>query len=151
PARRPCRKIRVNDGSSLFSVVQGHLDRAAALVTVPEHIHTILRQPKNKIIVNFPVRMDDGRYRLFKGYRIQHSNILGPYKGGLRFHEVTSLDELKALAALMTLKCSLMGLPFGGAKGGIKFNPREVSKTELERVTRPFFAALRCNVGPEFS
>ncbi|HEX7670822.1 MAG TPA: Glu/Leu/Phe/Val dehydrogenase [Polyangiaceae bacterium] len=140
----------MSDGNDFFDVVQSHLDRAAALVRCPEHVHTILRQPKTEIIVNFPVKMDDGRYRLFKGYRIQHSNILGPYKGGLRFHEVTSLDEVKALAALMTWKCSLMGLPFGGAKGGIKFNPRDVSKTELERVTRRFFAALGTNVGPDY-
>jgi glutamate dehydrogenase (NAD(P)+) len=142
--------VSVSEGKSFFEVVQQHLDRAAALVRAPEHVHTILRQPKTEIIVNFPVRMDDGRFRLFKGYRIQHSNILGPYKGGLRFHEVTSLDEVKALAALMTWKCSLMGLPFGGAKGGIKFNPREVSKTELERITRRFFHALGNNVGPDY-
>jgi glutamate dehydrogenase/leucine dehydrogenase len=140
----------VSDGNDFFDVVQSHLDRAAKLVGPPEHVHTILRQPKTEIIVNFPVRMDDGRYRLFKGYRIQHSNILGPYKGGLRFHESTSLDDVKALAALMTWKCSLMGLPFGGAKGGIKFNPREVSRPELERVTRRFFSALGSNIGPDY-
>ena len=140
----------MNDGNDFFDVVQGHLDRAAEIVRVPEHVHTILRQPKIEIIVNFPVKMDDGHYRLFKGYRIQHSNILGPYKGGLRFHEVTSLDEVKALAALMTWKCSLMGLPFGGAKGGIKFNPREVSRGELERITRRFFHALGGNIGPDY-
>ena len=137
-------------GNDFLDVVQGHLDRAAEIVRVPEHVHTILRQPKTEIIVHFPVKMDDGRYRLFKGYRIQHSNILGPYKGGMRFHEVTSLDEVKALAALMTWKCSLMGLPFGGAKGGIKFNPREVSKGELERITRRFFHALGANIGPDY-
>ncbi|HVU00175.1 MAG TPA: Glu/Leu/Phe/Val dehydrogenase [Polyangiaceae bacterium] len=140
----------MSTGNDFLDVVQSHLDRAAALVRCPEHVHTILRQPKTEIIVHFPVRMDDGRYRLFKGYRIQHSNVLGPFKGGIRYHEVTSLDELKALAALMTWKCSLMGLPFGGAKGGIKFNPRDVSKTELERVTRRFFAALGSNVGPDY-
>jgi glutamate dehydrogenase/leucine dehydrogenase len=140
----------LSDGNDFFDVVQGHLDRASELVHVPEHVHTILKQPKTEIIVNFPVKMDDGRFRLFKGYRIQHSNILGPYKGGMRFHEVTSLDEVKALAALMTWKCSLMGLPFGGAKGGIKFNPREVSKGELERITRRFFHALGGNIGPDY-
>ncbi len=140
----------MKEDHSLFDVVQGHLDRAAKLVRVPEHVHTILRQPKNELIVNFPVRMDDGKYRLFKGYRVQHSNILGPFKGGIRYHEVTALDELKALAALMTWKCSLMGLPFGGAKGGIKFNPREVSKGELERITRRFFHSLGSNVGPDY-
>ena len=140
----------MSDGNDFFDVVQGHVDRASQLVRVPEHVHTILKQPKTEIIVNFPVKMDDGVYRLFKGYRIQHSNILGPYKGGMRFHEVTSLDEVKALAALMTWKCSLMGLPFGGAKGGIKFNPREVSKGELERITRRFFHALGGNIGPDY-
>jgi glutamate dehydrogenase (NAD(P)+) len=140
----------VNGVNSLFSVVQTHLDRAAVLVKAPEHIHGILRQPKNEIIVNFPVRMDDGRYRIFKGYRIQHSNILGPYKGGMRYHELASLDELKGLAALMTWKCSLLGLPFGGGKGGIKFTPRDVSKSELERITRRFIHALGANVGPDY-
>lgn len=140
----------MSDGNTFLDNVQGHLERAAEIVHVPEHVLTILRQPKTEIIINFPVKMDDGRYRLFKGYRIQHSNILGPYKGGLRFHEITSLDEVKALAALMTWKCSLLGLPFGGAKGGIKFNPRDVSKGELERVTRRFFHALGSNVGPDY-
>ena len=70
--------------------------------------------------------MDNGEYRLFKGYRIQHSNILGPFKGGMRYHESAGLDDFKALAAMMTWKCSLMNLPFGGAKGGIKFDPRAV-------------------------
>jgi glutamate dehydrogenase/leucine dehydrogenase len=138
----------VSRGQKFFRVVQQHLDQAADLVGAPDHVRTILRQPKNEIIVNFPVRMDDGRYRLFKGYRIQHSNILGPYKGGLRFHEETSLDELKALAALMTWKCALMDLPFGGAKGGIKFDPHGVSTPELERITRRFVHTLGSNIGP---
>lgn len=140
----------MNAGNAYLDDVQKHLDHAAELLRIPEHVHTILRQPKTELIVNFPVRMDDGRYRSFKGYRIQHSNILGPYKGGLRFHEGTSLDELKALAAVMTWKCSLMGLPFGGAKGGIKFSPQEVSRSELERITRRFFHALGSNVGPDY-
>jgi glutamate dehydrogenase/leucine dehydrogenase len=136
-------------GEKFFKVVQTHLDQAAELVRLPEHVHTILRQPKNEVIVNFPVRMETGAYRLFKGYRIQHSNILGPYKGGLRFHPDASLDELKALAALMTWKCSLMDLPFGGAKGGIKFDPHSVSRVELERVARRFVHALGSNIGPD--
>jgi glutamate dehydrogenase/leucine dehydrogenase len=139
----------VNRGKAFFKVVQKHLDAAADLIQAPEHVRTILLQPKNEVIVNFPVRMDDGRYRLFKGYRVQHSDLLGPYKGGLRFHEETSLDELKALAALMTWKCSLMGLPFGGAKGGIKFDPHSVSTGELERVTRRFVHALGSNISPD--
>ncbi|MBX3128196.1 MAG: Glu/Leu/Phe/Val dehydrogenase [Polyangiaceae bacterium] len=133
-----------------FTVVQGYLDRAASIIGTPAYVQSILSQPKNELIVHFPVRMDNGEYRLFKGYRIQHSNILGPYKGGMRYHESASLDDFKALASLMTWKCSLMNLPFGGAKGGIKFNPREVSRAELQRITRRFFHALGGNIGPDY-
>lgn len=136
--------------SPFFETIQMYLNRAAKLVDLPEYIQTILNQPKNEIIVNFPVRMDDGHYRLFKGYRIQHNNILGPYKGGMRYHESASLDDFKALAAMMTWKCALMNLPFGGAKGGIKFDPRSVSRTELQRITRRFFHALGNNIGPDY-
>ncbi|WP_437740503.1 Glu/Leu/Phe/Val dehydrogenase [Sorangium sp. So ce1504] len=132
-----------------FKVVQGYLDEAARLIELPGYITTILSQPKNEIIVNFPVRMDDGSIRLFKGYRIQHNNLLGPFKGGIRYHETVSLDDLKALAAMMTWKCALMNLPLGGGKGGIKFNPNEVSRAELQRITRRFFHALGGNIGPE--
>jgi len=133
-----------------FRVIQGYLEEAARLVTVPEHVRAILMQPKNEIIVHFPVRMDSGEYRVFKGYRIQHSNILGPFKGGMRYHQDASLDDFKALAAMMTWKCSLMNLPFGGAKGGIKFDPRGVTRDELGRVTRRFFHALGSNIGPDY-
>ncbi|AUX25074.1 glutamate dehydrogenase [Sorangium cellulosum] len=132
-----------------FKVVQGYLDEAARLIEVPDYITTILSQPKNEIIVNFPVRMDDGSIRLFKGYRIQHNNLLGPFKGGIRYHETVTLDDLKALAAMMTWKCALMNLPLGGGKGGIKFNPNAVSRAELQRITRRFFHALGANIGPE--
>lgn len=133
-----------------FKVIQGYLEAAARAVDLPEHVANILSQPKNEIIVNFPVRMDDGSTRVFKGYRIQHNNLLGPYKGGLRYHEKVSLDDLKALAAMMTWKCALMGIPFGGAKGGVKMNPRELSVDELRRVTRRFTHALGNNIGPDY-
>jgi glutamate dehydrogenase (NAD(P)+) len=132
-----------------FKVIQGYLDEAARIVEITPHVRTILSQPKNEIIVNFPVRMDDGSVRLFKGYRIQHNNILGPYKGGIRYHESVSLDDLKALAAMMTWKCALMNLPYGGGKGGIKFDPNGVSQAELQRITRRFVHALGSNIGPE--
>lgn len=131
-----------------FEVVQGYLESAAQLTGLPRHVKEILAQPKNELIVNFPVRMDDGDLRVFKGYRIQHNNILGPYKGGIRYHEQVSLDELKALATQMTWKCALLGVPFGGAKGGIKFNPREHTVDELRRITRRFTHALGNNIGP---
>jgi glutamate dehydrogenase/leucine dehydrogenase len=133
-----------------FKVIQGYLEQAAKLVELPEHVRAILAQPKNEIIVNFPVKMDSGEFRVFKGYRIQHNNILGPYKGGMRYHESAGLDDFKALAAMMTWKCSLMNLPYGGAKGGIKFNPRDVSRAELGRITRRFFHALGNNIGPDY-
>jgi glutamate dehydrogenase (NAD(P)+) len=132
-----------------FKVIQKYIDDGCSVVDVPEHVRTILSQPKNEIIVNFPVRMDDGSIKLFKGYRIQHNNLLGPYKGGMRYHENVTLDDAKALAAMMTVKCALMNLPYGGGKGGIKFNPNTVSRTELQRVTRRFFHALGGNIGPE--
>ena len=133
-----------------FRVVQGYLNEAAALLKVPEATLTILSQPKQEIIVHFPVKMDDGSVRLFKGYRIQHNNVLGPYKGGIRFHESVTLDDLKALAAMMTWKCALMNLPLGGGKGGIKFDPRSVSSAELQRITRRFIHALGSNIGPSY-
>lgn len=131
-----------------FEIVQGYLNKAAAVVGLPEHVRLILSEPENELIVHFPVRMDDGTTRVFKGYRIQHNNILGPFKGGIRYHHDVSLDELKALAAQMTWKSALMGIPFGGAKGGIKFNPREHSEDEVRRITRRFTHALNGNIGP---
>jgi glutamate dehydrogenase (NAD(P)+) len=131
-----------------FEIVQGYLNEAAEVVGLPDHVRMILSEPKNELIVHFPVRMDDGAMKIFKGYRIQHNNILGPFKGGIRYHEDVSLDELKALASQMTWKSALMGIPFGGAKGGIKFNPREHSEDELRRITRRFTHALSANIGP---
>ncbi|MBI2393500.1 MAG: Glu/Leu/Phe/Val dehydrogenase [Deltaproteobacteria bacterium] len=133
-----------------FKVVQDYVDAAANVVNLEPWVAAILSQPKNELITHFPVKMDDGTIRIFKGYRIQHSNVLGPYKGGIRYHESVSLDDLKALAAMMTWKCALMRIPFGGGKGGIKFNPRDVSRAELQRITRRFTHALGGNIGPEY-
>src|SRR5215831_18652191 len=135
---------------NLHEVARKQLDKAAKSIALDPDVHTILSQPKNELIINFPVRMDDGRYLMFKGYRIQHSNILGPFKGGMRYHEEVSLDEVKALASWMTYKTALHNIPFGGAKGGVKFNPRQHSKSELERITRRFTHALGTNSGPEW-
>jgi glutamate dehydrogenase (NAD(P)+) len=129
-------------------IVRGHSERAAEVMGIPSHVQTILAEPKRELIVHFPVKMDDGRYRLFKGYRVQHNNILGPYKGGMRFHETVSLDDVRALAAMMTWKCALVQLPFGGAKGGVTVDPSQLSLGELERVTRRFTHDLGDNIGP---
>ncbi|MCA9574709.1 MAG: Glu/Leu/Phe/Val dehydrogenase [Polyangiales bacterium] len=133
-----------------FQVIQGYLDEAAAVVELPDHVRAILAQPKNEIIVHFPVAMDDGTMKVFKGYRIQHNNLLGPYKGGIRYHETVSLDDLKALAAMMTWKSALMNIPFGGGKGGVKFDPRGHSRDEVMRITRRFTHALGNNIGPSY-
>jgi len=132
-----------------YKAALDQLARAAEVLGLDPAIHNILSQPKNELIVNFPVRMDDGSFRMFKGYRVQHNNILGPYKGGIRYHELVHLDEVKALASWMTYKCALHDIPYGGGKGGIKFNPRDYSAGELERITRRFTHALGSNIGPE--
>ncbi len=132
-----------------FNVVQGYVDEAARLIELPEYLRKILPETESEIIVHFPVKLDNGDVEVFKGYRIQHNDILGPYKGGLRFHPHAGLDDFKALASLMTWKCSLIGVPFGGAKGGIKYDPRQYSATENERITRRFIHSLGANIGPD--
>ncbi len=134
---------------SLHEVAISQFLRAAEMVGVPPQYRAILSAPKNEVIVNFPVRMDDDSWRVFRGYRIQHNNVLGPYKGGLRFHPAVDLDEVSALAAWMTFKCALANVPFGGAKGGVTIDPHSVSPGELQRIVRRFTHALGSNIGPE--
>ena len=149
PTPPPSRQMLPKE-YDFYRVVQDYLERAAKVAKVEPYVQTILSQPKNELIVNFPVRMDSGEVRLFKGYRVQHNNLLGPFKGGIRYHPMVSLDDVKALAAMMTWKSALMRLPFGGGKGGIKFDPHSVSRAELQRVTRRFTHALGENIGPEY-
>lgn len=140
----------MSDRMNLFEMASRQFLTAAEKMRLDPMVRTILSEPQNEIIVNFPVRMDNGAYRLFKGYRIQHNNSRGPYKGGIRFHQSVNLDEVKALAAWMTWKSALLDIPFGGAKGGVTINPREQSVDELCRVTRRFTHALGNNIGPEY-
>jgi glutamate dehydrogenase (NAD(P)+) len=140
----------VKDASNLFHQTMEQVLIAAQTVGLRHHQQIILAQPKNEIMVHFPVLMDDGHHCLFKGYRVQHNNALGPYKGGLRYHPHVSLDDVKALAVLMTMKCSLVRVPFGGGKGGVKCNPRELSRDELMRVTRRFCSAISNQIGPDY-
>lgn len=140
----------VRDPGNLFHQTIEQVLIAAGIVGLKHHQQIILAQPKNEIIVHFPVLMDDGHHALFKGYRVQHNNALGPYKGGIRYHPHVSLDDVKSLAVLMTMKTSLVGVPFGGGKGGVKVNPRELSRDELMRVTRRFTAAISNQIGPEY-
>ncbi len=139
-----------DDPNNLYSQTVGSMLHAAEIMGLPHYLQLILAQPKNEIMVHFPVKMDTGRYELFKGYRVQHNNALGPYKGGLRFHHDVHLDDVKSLAFLMTMKCSLVGVPYGGGKGGIKVDPRKHSMIEMERIVRRFTAAIAHQIGPDY-
>jgi len=132
---------------TFFQSVSENFERASKLIGLDEAVHTILSRPKNVLKINFPVRLDDGKFTLFEGYRIQHNNLLGPFKGGIRYSPMVNAEEVKALAALMTWKCSLVDLPLGGAKGGVKIDPRKYSQGELQRITRRFTHALGTNIG----
>lgn len=134
----------------LFANVLDQFERAAGLMELNPNIRRILSHPMNEIVVHFPVRMDDGRVEIFTGYRVQHNNALGPFKGGLRFHPSLEIDEVRALAAWMTWKCAIAQIPFGGAKGGIQIDPARYTLTELEHITRRFTYALGDNIGPEY-
>lgn len=123
---------------------------ATDTVGMDDSLELILAQPKNEVIVHFPVMMDDGSYKLFKGYRVQHNNVLGPFKGGIRYHAEVGLDHIKALSVLMTMKCALVRLPYGGAKGGVKVNPHQLSRDELMRLTRRFTSAISNVIGPDY-
>ncbi|HEY4823341.1 MAG TPA: Glu/Leu/Phe/Val dehydrogenase [Candidatus Bathyarchaeia archaeon] len=111
-------------------------------------VQEILRKPRRILSVNFPVKMDDGRILLYQGFRCQHNNALGPYKGGIRFHPNVTIEEVKALSMWMTWKCAVAGVPFGGAKGGVTVNPKQLSHDELERLSRSFFSMISEIVGP---
>ncbi len=139
-----------SDPNNLYRQTVGSMLHAADVMGLHHYMKIILAQPKNEIMVHFPVKMDNGHHQLFKGYRVQHNNALGPYKGGLRFHHDVHLDDVKSLAFLMTMKCSLVGVPYGGGKGGIKVDPRKHSKGEMERIVRRFTAAIAHNIGPDY-
>ena len=128
---------------------QRQFDMAAELLNLEPSLRGVLREPRRELIVHFPVKMDDGSVRMFEGYRVQHNVGRGPAKGGIRYHPQVSLDEVKALAMWMTWKCAIAGLPYGGAKGGVICNPREMSHGELERLTRRYASEISVLIGPE--
>lgn len=137
------------DSFAFFRVVSDYVEHAADVIQLPTDVRSLLSHAKTELIVNFPVRMDDGTLRIFTGYRIQHNNILGPYKGGMRYHPDIRLDEVRALAALMTWKCALLEIPFGGAKGGVQCDPSTLSEGERMRITRRFTHQLGDAIGPD--
>ncbi len=130
-------------------MAQRQLDEVALLIGLNESIHGYLRQPKRVLEVSVPVRMDDGSFRMFTGYRVQHNLSRGPGKGGIRYHPDVTLDEVKALAMWMTWKCALVNIPFGGAKGGVICDPKHMSMQELENLTRRFTSEISVIIGPE--
>jgi glutamate dehydrogenase (NAD(P)+) len=124
-------------------------NRAADYLPLKRGIREFLAYPKRELTVYFPVKMDEGSVRVFTGYRVHHSTVLGPSKGGIRFHPDVTLSETRALAMLMTWKCAVVGLPYGGAKGGVVVNPKELSLNELEHLTRRYTAEISIMIGPE--
>jgi glutamate dehydrogenase/leucine dehydrogenase len=131
-----------------YNEILKNLEHAAQLINLDPSMHEILKHPKRILTVSLPIKMDDGTVKIFEGYRVQHSDAKGPYKGGIRYHPDVNLDEIKALAAIMTFKCAVVDVPFGGAKGGIKCNPKEMSIAEKERLTRRYTSELYHVIGP---
>ncbi len=134
---------------SLFADASQRLARAMKYVSISEDALEYLKYPQTSLIVSIPVRMDNGSLRIFQGYRVRYDDTRGPGKGGVRYHPNVTLDEVKSLAFWMTFKCAVMNLPFGGAKGGVTVNPKELSKLELERLSRGYVDAIADFIGPD--
>jgi glutamate dehydrogenase (NAD(P)+) len=138
----------VSSGSAWESALQ-QLDDAARIIDLDPGVHEVLRNPRRTLEVAVPTRMDDGSIRVFTGYRVHHNTSRGPSKGGLRYHPAVTLDEVKALAMWMTWKCSVVNIPYGGAKGGVIVDPKALSRSELERMTRRYASEILPLIGPE--
>lgn len=135
-------------GFNPFEMAQAQFDKVAADLTLGESARSLLRTPMKEFQVSLPVRMDDGNVRIFRGFRVQHNDARGPGKGGIRFYPGETVDTVRALAMWMTWKCAVVGIPLGGAKGGIDCDPRTLSEMEQERLCRAWVRALSRNVGP---
>ncbi len=134
--------------SNAYANALAQFDKAAAHLNLKQGIVETLRYPKRELTVNFPVMMDNGEIRMFTGYRVHHSTVRGPTKGGIRFHQDVTLDEVRALAMWMTWKCALMNLPFGGAKGGVVVDPRRLTLRELEHLSRRYATEISILMSP---
>src|SRR5579864_3771110 len=139
----------VQSRDNVWEMAQRQLDEVGSLIGLNESLHGYLRVPKRVLEVSVPARMDNGGFRMFTGYRVQHNMSRGPGKGGIRFHPDVTLDEVKALAMWMTWKCALVNIPFGGAKGGVVCDPKHMSMQELENLTRRFTTEISIIIGPE--
>ena len=145
---QPHTPIPVFDNSPTFQMACRQLDAVAEVIEVDKGVLERMSQPKRALVVSIPVRMEDGRTEVFIGYRVQHSLTSGPSKGGLRYHPSVDLGEVAALAMWMSWKCGIMNLPFGGAKGGIACDPAQMTRGELERLTRRFTEEVLVIIGP---
>lgn len=139
----------IKDKANPFESMMSRFNIAAEALGLDEQIYNVLKSPSKQVSVSLPITMDDGSIKVFEGHRVIHSNILGPAKGGIRYAMDVHLDEVKALAAWMTWKCAVVDIPYGGAKGGIKCNPREMSKGEIERLTRAYTQEMLGVFGPD--
>ncbi|MBU1126016.1 Glu/Leu/Phe/Val dehydrogenase [Patescibacteria group bacterium] len=132
-----------------FESAKYQLRRAADIAGLPDELVNLLSAPMREVTVHIPVRLDNGELHIYEGYRVQHNNWRGPYKGGIRYHQNVNIDEVRALATWMTMKTAVAGIPMGGGKGGITFNPKELSVRELEVLTRGWVKAMSGVIGPE--
>jgi glutamate dehydrogenase (NAD(P)+) len=139
----------VTHRETAYEIAQAQFDRAADVLDLDHDMRRVLREVKRELTVNFPVLMDNGRIEMFTGHRVQHNLARGPAKGGLRFHPDVTLDEVKALAMWMTWKCAVVGLPYGGAKGGVVCDPKTMSQSEQQRLIRRYATEISVIVGPE--
>ncbi len=137
------------NGHSLYKQTMARFDRAAELLDIDRGLYKILQYPMREVTVYLPIQRDDGTIEVFTGYRVQHSIARGPAKGGIRYSPEVNLDEVRALAAWMTIKCAVVNIPFGGAKGGIRCEPKTMSEKELEKLTRRYTAEILEILGPE--
>ncbi|MBI3392908.1 MAG: Glu/Leu/Phe/Val dehydrogenase [Nitrospirae bacterium] len=135
--------------TTTYRMAMAQFDQAAARMDLDPNVRARLKKPSRSLIVHMPIRMDDGTVRVFEGYRVQHDNSLGPTKGGIRYHPDVTLGEVAALAMWMTWKCALVGLPYGGAKGGVRCDPKAMSRQELQRMTRRYTAEIYPIIGPD--
>jgi glutamate dehydrogenase (NAD(P)+) len=138
----------IDKGNPLESMME-RFDVAAELLGLEQGVYEYLKRPVRQYIVSIPIQMDDGRIEVFEGYRVIHNDVMGPSKGGIRYAPDVNLDEIKALAAWMTWKCAVVGIPFGGAKGGVRCNPAHLTRVELEKITRRYTANLIDVFGPD--
>lgn len=139
----------IMDNENPFESMMSRFKIASEALGLDEEVYNVLKSPAKQVTVSLPVTMDDGSIRVFEGHRVIHSNILGPSKGGVRFDPGVHIDEVKALAAWMTWKCAVVDIPYGGAKGGVRCNPREMSSGEIERLTRAYTSSMLEVFGPD--